>query len=224
MVVTGCPSNFINPGAGFAEQIARRRTRPVESFITHLENPWEPSAGKAAMDRRLVSWTLQRRSIAIQQSVPPVLEYLRMNNSAGGSHPSAEFETDLSRMMMGDTDLEAFRTFCATKLRTYCSVQQWMEDSARFDFSVGMRLHGNMIAFQVGVPTLWVHHDSRTRELVEAMALPGIALAEFLENCHSIEDAYAACEFDEAHYLERRRVLRSALDGMLDSHGIALAH
>lgn len=220
VVVTGCPSNFINPNNDFAFAIAERWKAPADSFIAHLENPWDDNQGKSKLDRRLTEWVRHCRAIAVQQSVPPILEYLRHNNPASVKHPAEGFEASLQKQMMPDADPETFRDFCMTRLRTYCSVDQWMEDSARFDFSLGMRLHGNMAAWQVGVPSLWIHHDARTRELVEAMALPGISLTNFLDRCHSIEDAYNAVHFDAAGYVARRKDLRAALHTVLDAHGI----
>lgn len=41
-------------------------------------------------------------------------------------------------------------------------------------FVWGTRFHGNMMAVSNEIPALWVMHDMRTRELIEAMKLPYI--------------------------------------------------
>lgn len=62
----------------------------------------------------------------------------------------------------------------------------------KFTMAVGCRFHGNMKAWQMGIPTLWITHDSRTRELCEVMKLPSISIEksadfvtreEFAQNC-----------------------------------------
>ncbi len=45
-----------------------------------------------------------------------------------------------------------------------------------FTFAFGTRFHGNMMALNHGVPTLWLVHDWRTRELVEYLKLPHLEL------------------------------------------------
>ncbi len=223
VVVTGCPSNFINPDPDLADKIAAKAEKPLRTFLTHAEEPWPGNPDALRVDQRLLEWTLEGRAMMVQQSVPAVLGFMRGNNPASGAAPAAEFEQALQARMMPNSSLEAFRDFCALKLRTYISVEQWMEDSARFDFSLGMRLHGNMAAWQAGTPALWIHHDSRTRELCETMALPNIALEDFLKRCGSIKDARALWEFDPAAYSARRGALRAALDSGLEAHDIAIA-
>lgn len=223
VVVTGCPSNFINPAPDLADVIAAKATQPVESFITHAEEPWPKNPDKSRVDRKLIEWTRSGRAIMVQQSVPDMLGYLRRNNPAAVQQPGDHFEESLQKRLLPDAGLESFRDFCALKLRSYISVDQWMEDSARFDFSIGMRLHGNMAAWQAGTPSLWIHHDARTREMCDTMALPSIAMDEFLDQCDTIEDARARWEFDAEAYTARRKDLRAALDSVLAAHDVAAA-
>ena len=73
-------------------------------------------------------------------------------------------------------------------------LQEWKDYliSNKFTFSFGMRFHGNMISHLCGIPSLWIAHDSRTRELTETLKLPTIDcddlprykyIEEFLEKC-----------------------------------------
>lgn len=218
--VTGCPSNFINPAPDFAEQIQRKLDRPMRTFITHAEEPWPKKKFKKEVERRLVSWTQDGPGIMVQQSVPGMMKYLRQNNPFAENLPGENFENNLAKALMPEADIEQFREFIALKLRTYYSVDQWIEDSSKFDFSVGMRLHGNMTAWQSGTPALWITHDARTQELSETMALPHIHVDDFLENCHSITDAWERFEFDPKAYTERRGLLRERLNSVFNAAGI----
>lgn len=51
----------------------------------------------------------------------------------------------------------------------------WAEDLARHvDAVVGVRLQGNMLALQQGIPVVPLVHDTRTREIAELLALPAV--------------------------------------------------
>lgn len=225
--VTGCPSNFINPapdlGARVAAKRARARARGLHGFITHGDEPWPKDPVKQIVEKRLVAWTRAGPGMMSQQSVPVFMEYIRHANGAALADIPEHREPALARALMPGATVEEFRVFVAAKLRSYFSVHQWMEDSARYDFSVGMRLHGNMVAWQAGTPALWVHHDSRTRELAEAMALPTLSVDRFLEDCPTVEDAFARAEFDPDAYGARRRELGLRLLEIFDSLGMTPA-
>ncbi|HEB7551128.1 TPA: polysaccharide pyruvyl transferase family protein, partial [Campylobacter coli] len=53
-------------------------------------------------------------------------------------------------------------------------ISQWKRFCQNLSFSIGTRFHGNMFAMQVGVPSVWLSHDSRTIELLEFVKLPYI--------------------------------------------------
>lgn len=65
-------------------------------------------------------------------------------------------------------------------------------------FSIGSRFHGNMMAFTNGIPALWIMHDARTRELIEAMNLPHIFYNE-IKNC-SMGEVMEKCEYNDLFY------------------------
>ena len=219
-VVTGCPSNFINPSPDLPDMIARKLDRPMESFITHADEPWPKKPIKKEVERRLVEWTRNGRAIMVQQSVPTEIRYLRHNNPFSERPENSRFEESLAKTLIPDGSIDDFREFVATRLRTYFSVDQWLEDSAKFDFSVGFRLHGNMVAWQAGTPALWLYHDSRTQELVETMALPHLPFRTFIDECKTAEDAWGRIDFDLTAYAKRRALLRSRIVTVMESADI----
>lgn len=218
--VTGCPSNFINPNKKFTQAFKASIGAGINSFITHAEEPWPVNPQKVEVERRLVDWTHDGRAIMVQQSVPKVLEYLRKSNSSALQRPSPDFEAELQNQLLPQSTIEQFRDFISQKVRNYISVEQWMEDSAKFDFSIGMRLHGNMAAWQAGTPALWISHDARTQELVETMALPYISVNEFLKRCTTLQEALEMWAFDHELYTRRRAALREELNSVLNAHDI----
>ena len=219
-VVTGCPSNFINPDDNLPDVIARKLQRQPRSFITHGDEPWPKERLKQLVERRLAGWTQQGAAMQSQQSVPVFMAFIRRNNPYAVEQPGDHLQESLRKALLPEATPEQFMDYLAAKLRVYFSVPQWMEDSSKYDFSVGLRLHGNMIAWQAGTPALWIHHDSRTRELAEVMAVPSLDVETFLNKCNTVEEAWKRTEFQPETYRARRALLRGRLDEVLTASGI----
>jgi hypothetical protein len=218
--ITGCPSNFINLSEDLPNAIEQKLAGSMRSFITHGDEPWPKNKDKQLVERRLARWTQQGAAMQSQQSVPSFMEYIRRGNSVSTAVIPEQREEALRRALMPEATLPEFLDFIAAKLRVYFSVHQWFEDSTKYDFSIGLRLHGNMVAWQAGTPALWIYHDSRTRELAEVMAVPKISLSDFLSSCNTIEDAWERVEFSKDAYVTRRGELGSRLKRVLDSENI----
>lgn len=218
--ITGCPSNFINLDPQLPDKIEAKMKRPLKSFITHGDEPWPRTKEKQTVEKMLATWTVEGAAMQSQQSVPSFMEYIRENNHYGASEVTEGREESLRRALMPTATIEQFRDYLAAKLRVYFSVSQWMEDSAKYDFSVGLRLHGNMVAWQAGVPSLWLYHDSRTRELAEVMKLPHMNYTDFIQNCPNIQATWAQMEFEKEAYRRRRIDLARSFVEVYEAQGI----
>ena len=64
----------------------------------------------------------------------------------------------------------------------FYNVEKWMEYYKNYDFVIGPRIHGVMLALQAGVPALCIAVDSRTEELCEIMQVPYIKFTDFPKN------------------------------------------
>ena len=121
------------------------------------------------------------------------------------------FGDQLKKTWSPDKIDDDFQKFLKLKFRIYFSANQWMEDSMKFDFSLGFRLHGNMAAWQVGVPSLWITHDVRTSGLVNSMKLPSISCEEFIKECSTLDSAwnFLRANYNEKIYTKRRIYLEN---------------
>lgn len=218
--ITGCPSNFINLDQGLPDKIDAKMKRPIKSFITHGDEPWPKTKEKQIVEKLLATWTMEGAAMQSQQSVPSFMEYIRDNNPYGEAAVPEPREEALRRALMPSATLDQFRDFLAAKLRVYFSVSQWMEDSSKYDFSLGLRLHGNMVAWQAAVPSLWLYHDSRTRELAEVMKLPHMNYLDFIEHCPTVQSAWERVEFDKEGYRQRRIELARNFVEVYEAQGI----
>lgn len=218
--ITGCPTNFINKSPCFIEQLENKWKRPAFSFIATGDEPWPKDLTKRDAERQMIDWVYKGHGLFLQQSVEPFIKYARQNNPYQNSAVPEHHEDSLRKTLAPNMTNEEFRGFIATKLRLYYTVDQWMEDSARMDFSIGLRLHGNMAAWQAGTPAIWVYHDSRTRELAETMALPHMSHMEFLDT-NSIEEMKEKVNFNFSSYNDRRNTLGKRVNDIFCVNNIA---
>jgi hypothetical protein len=61
----------------------------------------------------------------------------------------------------------------------FFNVESWAAAISAVEFSVGTRIHGNILATQLGIPCLVISHDVRVNELSDQLALPWVDLDEF---------------------------------------------
>ncbi|MGP1434942.1 MAG: polysaccharide pyruvyl transferase family protein [Catonella sp.] len=97
----------------------------------------------------------------------------------------------------------------------YCS---WKNDLAERDFSIGPRLHGNVMAILSGIPAVWITHDARMRELVDYHKLPQINAAEINENT-DIFEIFAKADYKS--FLEVHKENFKHYVDFLDKNGIS---
>lgn len=92
-------------------------------------------------------------------------------------------ETDslpLSYRLPGLVNLSAnLHSLLNSRTQHFSAIEPWLDFSRTCDISLGMRIHGNMIPLQAGVPSIVVTHDSRTSGLSKTMGIPTISAKEF---------------------------------------------
>ena len=88
--------------------------------------------------------------------------------------------------------------YMQSKSRIFFDKQAWNQfyDEEDITFAFGSRFHGNMAAFQNGVPALWIVHDIRTRELVKTLHLPHIDY-ERLAGIQYPEELPVYCDYSD---------------------------
>ncbi|MCG4272924.1 polysaccharide pyruvyl transferase family protein [Acetobacter senegalensis] len=63
----------------------------------------------------------------------------------------------------------------------YFDVDTWLLNSKKYNFSIGSRFHGNVMAILSGVPALFLAIDSRTKEMTNFFDLPSLEFEDFDE-------------------------------------------
>lgn len=97
--------------------------------------------------------------------------------------PSQEYYDYVSKKMEG-------------KIHTFFEINEWKKFAKDFDFSIGSRFHGNVVALWNNVPALFIMIDSRMREMLEYFKLPYIQMKDFDET-KGIEFYYDLADYTE---------------------------
>lgn len=114
-----------------------------------------------------------------------------------------------------DVDISADELFAYIKRvgHMFFDVDTWLDflKKEKFTMATGCRFHGNMVAFLAGIPSLWVVHDSRTRELTEVLKLPSIDIGQ-TRKVTEVEQLCEYCEYDKAFYDNYRVMFQAYLN------------
>lgn len=87
-----------------------------------------------------------------------------------------------------------------------------------FTFSFGSRFHGNVASLLMGIPALWVTHDSRTQELVEVFRLPYIEESK-MKSIRSVDELIEKCDYTA--FYSRYKYMFGEYIRFLEENGIA---
>ncbi|WP_187830149.1 polysaccharide pyruvyl transferase family protein [Siccirubricoccus phaeus] len=210
VTVTGCPSNFISGDPALATKLAagfRRRPRriAVAAGIPHV-------AQLAAIEHDLADIvTLTDGAYIVQHGIEMIELACREFDSMTPER------LELCRNYIAPlSTTEEFRTWCSRYAYAFADVRQWMDFLRRFDFVVGTRFHGAMLAIQAGVPAACIAHDSRTLEMCQTMQIPVCHYKDINGPLtrHNVMDYF---RFDAEAYTETRRRLCASYVGVLQA-------
>jgi len=105
------------------------------------------------------------------------------------------------------------------RVRFFLDPKTWFDHLARYDFSFGTRIHGNIAALLAGTPALLLAHDSRTLELAEYHEIPHrtISTIEDDANANAIT-LYAECDWNRLNKAHPDRW--DTFAGFLNDHNL----
>lgn len=99
-----------------------------------------------------------------------------------------------------ELSISDFSYYLKNKTRLFFSIEDWDKylNYEQISFAYGSRFHGNMEALRMGIPALWITHDSRTFELVEHLHLPHISIEQFC-NLKEPEKLLEFCDYSDLY-------------------------
>jgi hypothetical protein len=76
------------------------------------------------------------------------------------------------------------------------TVDSWRAYASQFDFCIGTRFHGNVMALQAGIPSLIIPVDARVADMAQFHYLPAISFEDF-SNIHEISEITPYLNFND---------------------------
>ncbi|QNI96562.1 polysaccharide pyruvyl transferase family protein [Synechococcus sp. RS9902] len=174
VVVTGCPSNFINTQLTkdlFERNYLQKSTswRTAKLFISEASGG-NPLSGKVV--KRMLSILSQSPGSRYVLQSPQLLKYLYRESDI--------FPAFYERAI--DSSPQIAKAIIKNSSQVFSSVDEWLFSASFHDLSFGMRIHGTMIPLQAGVPSVLIAHDKRTSGLASTMSIPSLSCDQFLDS------------------------------------------
>jgi len=106
--------------------------------------------------------------------------------------------------------LKKYLNFLRNNRKLFFNFDEWYRFVKKYDFCIGGRFHGNVVAVLAGVPALFLTQDSRTKEMTDFYEFPTIAINNF-DTSKSMEYYY-----DMADYTNFNKNYAKKLDNFID--------
>jgi len=200
VVVTGCPSNFINMHDDVAKQLTEGYAAVPQHVAVTAGIPYIPKL--RTLEHQLAQLATDTGGAYIVQHGLEMLHLARNEFD----HLTPQLLETCRDYIRPELDLVEFRSWCRRHAHAFFDVPGWMDFLKRFDFVVGTRFHGAMLALQVGVPAGVIAHDSRTYEMCTTMGVPVRYDAE-VTGPLTPESLIELFAFDADDFLTKRRAL-----------------
>lgn len=212
-IVLGCPSLFLNPAPDLGTQIYNRISSIKRIAVAAGLHHWE--------HLRQIEQSLARLVTATGGSYvgSHALSMLRLTRGEASKLPSDELRAHRD-FICPEMDLDEFVRWTERHGNVFFDVSSWMEHYRRFDFVIGPRIHGTMLALQAGVPAVCIVHDSRTLELCQTMMVPYVLAKDISAGVtrDQLPDLFA--QFDAAAFDTNRRMLARRYVDFLETNGL----
>jgi hypothetical protein len=212
-VALGCPTLFINPEMKLGKKIAERfNGAPRNIAVAAGHQRW---THLSRLEASLVQLMTGNNGAYICQSP---LEMVQLGRGEGNK--LTQEQRDLCRNyacpQMSDQE---FLSWAEQRAFSFFSASAWLEFTRRFDFVIGTRIHGVMLALQAGIPALCIAHDSRTKELCETMKVPHVSASEVSGGVRR-DDIPRLFKFDPDEFDANRTKLAGLYHQFLMNNGI----
>lgn len=194
--VIGCPSLFYHMNRNLMVRGKRQSLKSVNfNFTSDFRNLCISQKKAVEVHWKLLLW------MKWQYERLPVKVHLTMQKQ-----PFAEI-SDMHDILLSYGEIHPFYKDCG---RYFYSVEDWIEELKKDDFSMGSRFHGNVAAVLAGIPALMVNVDKRMVGINNFYRIPSIDISQF--DLDKPLEYYA----ELADYTEFNKVYPKRFDNFMD--------
>lgn len=187
MKIIGCPSFYF-----------RRQKHSHRLKIPSLDRVQMTITPGRSEEIRILELGMQMNASWLMQMMSEEPE-LAFGESEWTPETQARVKAFIERYFQGvDVSEQELWKYMQDKSRIFFDKKTWNQfyDEEDITFAFGSRFHGNMAAFQNGVPALWIVHDIRTKELVKTLHLPHIDYQRLMEILYP-EELLVYCDYSD---------------------------
>ncbi|MFJ4157050.1 polysaccharide pyruvyl transferase family protein [Pseudomonas sp. NPDC089752] len=214
-VSLGCPSLLINKSADHGVRLQERYKNKISKVAIAAGHPnWK---AMSVLEASLVRIMEDTNGMYIVQATDEAVALSR--NDFNLVNP--EYITKLKNYLKLNLSDDQFIQWIRKYFISFYNIPAWMEYLRRFDFIVGARIHGVMLAIQAGVPGLCIAHDSRIRELCEKCMIPYV-MANDVKGGITLEDLPHLAGFDGKAFDQNRASIAEEYQTFFANNGLPL--
>lgn len=213
-VIIGCPSNLTNLTSDYPASIALQSGTDVHFVAAAMGHPFTPAL--APIERQILDLVDQTDGTCVVQHGASMVA-LAMCEFDNIDPPLLE---RTRRYFRPNLTLDQFKHWCRRRTLVFGDADAWMSWLKRYDFVIGPRFHGVMLALQAGVPAGCVAHDSRTLEMCQTMAVP-VRMYDTLSEPLTTGNLKQEFPFDANLYRKTRATLARNYVSLLEAGGIS---
>lgn len=209
----GCPSHFINQSRDLGERLEQRYKNPYRKVaVAAGQIHW---ASLSTLESSLVRIMEDTKGSYIVQSTDESIALSRNDFD----YVNDGFRDKLRSYLKLNLDDQQFDDWVRQYMISFYNIPAWMEYLRRFDFVIGARVHGVILAMQVGVPGLCIAHDSRIRELCERSLVPYV-MASDVKDGMTLKDIRNHVAFDGKAFDKNREIMNTQYQEFFSNNGI----
>lgn len=213
--VIGCPSFYLQGAATRPiRPVLPRSARLGLTLNRHLQGEYTPSAALSLLAQRRLLAAVARRPGSRLYAQGEREEMLLALGAP--EQRAARLREVLERFgLEGDPYAEHLLVH---GLAAHIGIDEWAADiAAHVDAVLGLRLHGNVMALQQGIPAIPIVYDTRTREMADLFALPALEMQ--VGAAMELDALLEGAEFGAFEAAYARNFL--AYRAFLDENGVA---
>ena len=213
-VVIGCPSNFLNDRPDYYAVLRARVEKPrIDRLCVAAGNPYVPSVRH--LEARLAQLVAATCGAYVAQAELDMVRFAR----GEGERSDPEAREAIRRFVAPELSHDELAVWRQRHAMCFSDATSWMDAMRNFDFALGARFHGVMLAVQAGTPGGVLAHDSRPREMCRTMAIPA-RQAEETPADFRLDDIRRRFAFDVEQFATTRERLRGTYVDLLRGCGI----
>jgi hypothetical protein len=213
-VVTGCPSNFLNDSADLFPTLERGAAKPQIDRLCVAAGSRHFDASRA-LEARLAQLVGATCGGYVVQADLDMVRFARGESE----RIDAEERQGIGQFIAPGLSEEELAVWRLRHAMCFTDATSWMEAMRNFDFVVGARFHGVMLAIQAGTPGGVIAHDSRTAEMCKTMAIP-VQPGRDIPRDLDLDDLRRLFPFDVGKYAATRERLRRNYVDLLRGCGV----